>query len=188
MRAHLVFALSLLLTFSAAGTAHAQVHQAAVGSERHLWGGVEFSDFQNDYIRYIRSDGIGFYGDYMLTERVTAEAQVRLLDLNKPVGLTEKSFLVGPLVNVYQYHRATAYAKFLLGVGTFNFPPIGYGSYFAYGTGGGVDYRLSSRFKVRGEYEYDFLPSAPGEQLTYPNPSNGLTPNGFSVGVSYRIF
>jgi opacity protein-like surface antigen len=169
--------------------AQAQVGESAIGSDRHLWGGVEFSNFQNDYVKYIRSDGIGIYGDYLITRRVGVEGEVRLLDLNNVIGLTEKTYMAGPIVNIYRYHHFTAYGKILLGVASANYPNnIGYGSYFAYEPGGGVEYRLSPRFKLRGEYDYQLWPGAPGAQLTYPLPSTGLTPSGFSVGISYKIF
>ena len=188
MRVRWTSAFSLLFVAFAIGTAHAQVHESATGSDRHLWAGGEFSDFKPDY-GLSRLDGIGFYADYLVTHRYGAEAEIRLLDLNKPAGETQKTFMAGPIANIYQYHKAIFYAKFLLGVGTVNYPDnIGYGSYFAFAPGGGVEYRFAPRWKVRGEYEAEFFPSAPGAPITYPFPSNGLTPTGFSVGISYKIF
>ena len=187
-------------------TSQSQVRPAAVGSERHLWGGVEFSNFQNDWIKYKRSDGIGFYGDYLITNRLGIEGEIRLLNLNSVSGtaviangkvqsgtINEKTYLAGPIFNAYQYHHLEAYGKVLLGVATASYPPsVTYsnasGSYFAFEPGGGVEYRLSRNFKVRGEYDYQIWPSAPGDAISFPKKSSGLTPNGFSVGVSYQIF
>ena len=185
-----VLLLPALCLLSFAKPAHAQVSEAAVGSRPHLWAGAEFSDFHTDYNPAGgRLTGIGFYGDYTITRRFSAEGELRLLDLNKPEGQTQKNFLIGPLFKAYQYHQFTAYAKVLLGVNTVNYPNnIGYGSYFAFAAGGGVEYRLNSRFKIRGEYEDQFMPSAPGTPITAPAPSSGLNPSGFSAGVSYRIF
>ncbi len=167
-------------------SSQAQVSPSAVGSERHLWGGVEFSNFKPDY-GLTRLDGIGFWGDYFITHRIGVEGEVRLLDLNKPYnGETEKTFMGGIIGNVFQYHSFDAYAKGLLGGATFNFPTVGYGSYFAFAAGGGVEYRFLPRWKVRGEYEYQDWPSAPGKALD-PN-SSGLTPTGYSAGISYEIF
>ncbi len=168
---------------------YAQVSPASTGFERRLWAGVEFSNFQNDYVKYIRSDGIGFYGDYLITRHFGVEGEVRLLDLNNVLGLTEQTYMAGPIINVYQYHHFTAYGKFLIGVGKANYPfNIGFGSYLAYEPGGGVEYRLNSRFKLRGEYDYQLWPGAPGIEITAPRPSSGLTPKGYSGGISYRIF
>ncbi len=195
MRSKILSPLLLCLScFPLAMISYAQVRPAAVGSDRHLWGGVEFSNFQNDYVKYTRSDGIGFYGDYWITNRFGAEGEVRLLDLNYVQGLTEKTFMGGIIANAYQYHGISAYAKFLLGAAVANYPTSpGYftsasGSYFAYEPGFGAEYRLSHKFKVRGEYDYQLWPSAPGVEITFPRPSSGLTPSGFSVGISYEVF
>ncbi len=180
----LLLSSSLLIPAVHAG---AQVSVDAVGSDRHLYAGVEGSDFKPDYNPIAgRLIGYGFFGDYMVSRYFGAEGEIRLLDVNKPDGQTQKNFLVGPIVDAYRYHRFTGYAKLLLGVDTIHYPNAeGYGTYFAMAPGGGVEYQLSARFKLRGEYEYHFIPSAPG----FPNmPSNGLTPSGYSGGISYRIY
>lgn len=180
-----LLAISFLALLPAA---HAQVNEQAIGSGPHAWAGVEFSNFKPDYGRP-RLDGIGLFADYLVNHRFGAEAEIRLLDLNRPAGETEKTFLGGLIVNVYTYHRLNAFVKGLAGIGTVNYPNgIGYGSYFAYGVGGGGEYRLNSRFKVRAEYEREGFPSAPGYVFTAPNPSNGLTPTGYSAGVAYRFY
>ncbi len=188
MRAPNIFLLLLASSlFTSLAGAHAQVSEAAVGSGRHLYVGVEGSDFKSDYNPIAgRLAGIGFFGDYMVSRHFGAEGEIRLLDLKKPAGQTQKTFLVGPIFNAYRYHRFIAFGKILAGVGTINYPNgIGYGSYFAFAPGGGVEYRLNDRFTLRGEYDYEFFPSAPG----FPNmPSNGLTPSGYSGGISYRLY
>ncbi len=188
MRASKMF-LPIIVLFAApiVPSADAQVREAATGSAPHLWVGVEGSSFNPDYNKVAgRLDGVGFYGDYFFTRHVGLEGEIRLLDLNKPEGETEKTFLIGPTVNAYSYRNFTAYAKVLAGVGTINYAnDIGYGSYFTVAIGGGVEYQIRPRVKIRGEYEYEAFPSAPG----FPGQSsNGLTPSGLSGGVSYRFF
>lgn len=53
-----------------------------------------------------------------------------------------------------------------------------------------MDYRLGRRFYARGEYEYQLWPGfiGPPDAPSTVNRPNGLTPNGFSAGISYRIF
>ena len=165
----------------------AQVHESVVGSSRHVWAGAEYSHFDPDY-GLTDLDGVTLFGDVNVWHNVGGEAEVRLLDFNKPAGETEKMFLLGPTYNFYRTYRFSAFGKFLAGAGTFNYPAIGNGSYFAYEAGGGADYQFARRWKVRGEYDFDFMPSAPGIELTYPYPSNGLTPHGVSFGLAYRIF
>ncbi len=168
----------------------AQVSEEALGAGPHLWIGGQFSNFRPDYNPVSgRLDGVTIFADYFLSRRLGAEAEVHLFDLNKPAGQTQKDFLIGPIVNVYHYKAFTPFVKGLAGAGTVNYPfGIGYGSYFAYGVGGGLEYHLNSRFKVRGEYEHEGLPGAPGYVITQPLPSNGLTPTGYSAGISYRIY
>ena len=48
---------------------------------------------------------------------------------------------------------------------------------------GTFGYRLSPRFLVRADYEYQMWPGYVGVKGQH-----GLTPNGFTVGVSYRLF
>ena len=62
-----------------------------------------------------------------------------------------------------------------------------------YAPGGTLDYRLTHRLIIRGDYEYQLWPSFAGPPsynsttgTLNPNTS-GLTPNGFSVGIMYRI-
>lgn len=197
MRAKKLFLSVLAFSFvSSLPAAQAQVHESATGSVRHLWGGVEFSNYNPDYNPIGgRLDGIGAYGDYYLTYRLGVEANFRFLTLNKPSGQTQKNFFGGPTVMVYQHRKFTANAKLMLGGVSINYPyypdttsSIGYGSYFALAPAGNVEYRLSPRLKLRGEYEFVFIPGAPGYAFTAPAPSNGLTPTGFSIGLSYRIF
>jgi opacity protein-like surface antigen len=83
------------------------------------------------------------------------------------------------------------YGKALFGVGYLNFPlNVAYGTYFDIALGGGLDYRLTRRIYLRAEYEYQIWPGfvgLPNPQLS-PNHANSLTPNGFALGASYRIF
>ncbi len=187
------FSLVISGLLSGSGEARAQVAEAATGSAPHLWVGVEGSSFNPDYNKIEgRLDGVGFYGDYDLAHHLGAEAEVRLLDLRKVQGQTQKTFLIGPRINAYRYNKFTFYGKALGGLGLINYPyspgttiSIGYGSYFTFAIGGGAEYQIRPRLKIRGEYEWEDYPTAPGFA---GQPSNGLTPSGYSVGVSYRIF
>ncbi len=175
---------SLLLTPVAM---HAQVAPAAKGGFSNLWVGGEYSTFNPDYNLH-RLTGIGVYADYDITHKLSAEAEARFLGVitAQDGNETQKDYLIGARYVPIHWRRFSPYVKLLAGGVWIQFPgTIGNGSYFAYAPGGGVDYRISNRFSARADYEYQVLPSAPN----IPNQSsNGLTPNGFSFGVAYRVF
>jgi opacity protein-like surface antigen len=76
--------------------------------------------------------------------------------------------------------------KGLIGMGVIEFPNhLAYGRYFAFAPGGGVDFNVNPRWRLRADYEYQFWPQAPG----IPGISSGMmNPNGVSVGFTYRVF
>lgn len=163
----------------------AQVAPSVIGGDRHLWAGAEYSNFDPDW-GLVRLPGVGIYVDLSLHRRYGLEGEARFLTFTKPGGLTEKSYLGGGYGTLFQRRKLTVNGKFLFGAGLVNYTGgIGYGSYLEYVPGVDVEYRLARKFKARFDYEYQLMPSAPG----LPGiPDNGLKPNGFSGGLSYRIF
>jgi opacity protein-like surface antigen len=183
----LLFAALLLLPT----IGRAQVVAAGKGGNQQLFVGGTFSDFDPDY-GWQRLYGIGAFADYNLTPKLGAEAEVRFHRFNQLNSIHEDNYLIGPKYN-FHHKRFTFYGKALFGVGYFNFPAnAAHGSYFDMAFGGGVDYRLTRRIYVRGEYEYQVWPGFVGPPDPVPVPlqdrPNGLTPNGFSVGAAYRFF
>lgn len=176
--------IALLLT---PALAYSQVAPATRGGGMNLWAGVEYSNFQPDFGAN-RMGGIAIVGDMndVFLNKLGLEGEARWLHFNQYVGETEANYLGGPRYRLWRYDGLSFYGKFLMGGGLITFPyKQGNGSYFAYVPGGTAEFRLSRRWLARGDYEYQFWPSAPnlpGE------PSHGMTPNGFSLGVSYRIF
>jgi opacity protein-like surface antigen len=74
----------------------------------------------------------------------------------------------------------------LVGAGEVNFPyQLGHGGYFAIAPGGGADFALRPRWRVRADYEYQIWPNAPGIPGIQ---SSTLKPNGVSAGFSYQVF
>ncbi len=188
MRFRSLFSLSLAISSIGSAAAHAQVHASVDGVRNHVWAGAEFSDFDPDY-GLTNLQGVTLFASTQVTRHFGGEVEVRLLNFNKPSGETEKMFMVGPTYKFYQRGPFSALGKVDFGVATVNYPSnIGYGSYFAYEPGGAVEYQFARRWKARADYDFDFLPGAPGYAITAPLPSNGLTPHGFSIGVAYRVF
>ena len=93
--------------------------------------------------------------------------------------------MIGPKFMVLKRDKFRPYAKFLLGMGDDRFPfKIGSGTYLAYAPGAGLSYRLTRRIALRGDFEYQLWPSAPGIP---GEPSNGMKPSGFSAGFAYSL-
>jgi opacity protein-like surface antigen len=120
--------------------------------------------------------GIGVYADARFTRWVQAEAEARWLRFNEYQGIGQNSYLIGPRVPIHDFHGLTPYAKVLVGLGSGTNSWLN-GHAFAIAYGGGADYRLTRKFKVRGDFEYE-------DWHTKPT----LWPYGGSVGVSYTIF
>jgi opacity protein-like surface antigen len=177
----------LILSFVCSATAvFAQVAPSVKGGEATLWGGVEYSHFTPDY-GALDLNGIGALVDINLTSKIGAIGEARWLHWSpaEDGGETQSDYLAGVKYRAVKIGRLSLNAKFLVGGVWINYPrDIGTGSYFAYAPGGFADFRLTRRLKLRGDYEYQILPSAPGIP---GQPDNGLEPHGFSVGVLYNI-
>ena len=136
--------------------------------------------------------------DLNLHNKWGLEGEARWLHWNGSVGERESNYLAGPHYRLIRYHRFTIWGKLLLGGGwitTPGYPAAGTlkGSYFVEAPGVTFDYRLTHRLAVRGDFEYQRWPAFQGPPTYNPvtgqlNPNNsGLTPNGLSVGVVYRV-
>lgn len=111
--------------------------------------------------------------------RFGVEGEGRWLDFHQTAQVHAETYLGG-----VRYHfnigRMQPYAKALAGFGNFNFPyNFATGRYFVVEGGGGLDYKLSRRWIVRTELEYQDWP-----QFTYGN----MNSYGVNVGLRFRIF
>jgi Outer membrane protein beta-barrel domain len=178
-----LFVFSLLF---AATAAYSQVAQSATGGESVLWVGGEYSNFNPDY-GPARLNGLGATFDLNVTPKIGVIGEARWLHFGNSAdgGETQSDYLAGAKYRLYKWNKFDFDAKFLVGGVWIRFPgSIGSGSYFALAPGAFADYRLTSRFRVRGGYEFQFLPSAPNIP---GQPSNGLTPRGFTIGLEYAV-
>lgn len=156
----------------------AQATPAARSGGRIYVGGF-FSVFHPDYGSNLLM-GPGFYFDVDVFTHFGAEGEGRFLRMNQKLDVHEDNYLIGPRYR-FHYHGLDPYVKFMMGNGQFNFPlNLAHGGYFVWAPGGGVDMNVSPHWRWRIiDYEYQHWNN-------FQNSS--LTPNGFSFGISYRIF
>lgn len=184
----------------------AQNPESAVGGGASIWAGAEGSSFNPDYSCHSNSPfscgnqlvGPGAFFDFNLHPRWGIEGEARWLHWNGIGSQVESNYLGGGRYRLKRFHRVDIWGKLLVGGGwitTPNYPQVGSlkGSYFVYAPGATLDYRLTHRLSLRGDYEYQIWPSFAGPP-TYNTSTgaliehnSGLTPNGFSVGIAYRI-
>jgi len=177
----------LLATGLFAIAAHAQVVPSATGARPSLWVGGEYSNIQAGfpYGSNSRLSGIGAFADYHWTRHIGFEGVARFLRFNGFENQTEDNYLAGPRYMTRFYGRWQPYAQCLVGIGKIQYPfHIGTGSYLAVAPAAGANFRISKRWSLTGEYEYQLWPNSPnipGE------PAHTITPSGFHAGLSFRL-
>jgi len=183
-----ILAFFCIVLSLAAVSARAQVVPAATGKTFTLNAGGLGSVFQPDYAgEGIAQDspiplyGVGAYVDVHFSRWLQIEAEGRWLRFNEYYpcfgcqGINENSYLIGPRLAPYIFHKFTPYGKVLVGSGSGSFLTA---HTFAVAYGGGMDYRLTRRFTLRCfDFEY---------QQWHVTPN--IYPYGGSVGLSYKIF
>jgi opacity protein-like surface antigen len=171
-----------------AHTAQAQTVPSATRTTHALWVGGEYSNISAGfpYASGQRLQGAGAFVDYHLTSHIGVEAEVRFLRFNSFYGETEDHYLAGPRYMARSFGRLQPYAQFLVGEGRIQYPfGIGSGNYLALAPAAGANYRISSRWSLRGEYEFQFWPGSPN---FVNEPAHRITPQGIHAGIAYRLF
>lgn len=136
--------------------------------------------------------GPGAFVDVKFRHWVQIEAEARWLRFNRAQGVYEftpdyasqdtheDNYLIGPRVPVYQFWRASVYAKALGGFSRMDLGDGYHGTFTTAAFGGGMDIRLTQKISIRAfDAEYQYWPA-------WGN--SALSPYGASAGISYRIF
>jgi opacity protein-like surface antigen len=157
---------------------HAQAIPTAsrIGSIQ-VGAGVMFTkpDYAQTYLK-----GVTFFADYEFYHNLSAEAEIHYSAVT-PQDISENTYMFGPRYT-WRRKRFGVYGKALLGVGRFGFQQGSFanpstGTYFAYGVGGGVEYRATRSINVRA---FD------AEAQNWPGfPPHGLSPITYTIGVAY---
>jgi opacity protein-like surface antigen len=182
-----VFRIAALAACLYTNSVQAQVVPSAKGQGHALWVGGEYSNIHAGfpYQSSQRLWGVGAFVDYHLTVHLDVEAEARFLEFNSFYGESENNFLAGPRYLARRFGKVQPYAQCLVGIARIQYPfSIGSGQYLALAPGGGLNYRLYRRWTLRGEYEYQFWPGSPNIAI---EPAHEITPNGFHVGIAFRL-
>lgn len=179
-----------LFFVGAALSVHAQVTYSASEEKQQFTVGVGVANFSDDWgIQNPRQIGLTMWIDWRppfvpsVLNGLGVEFEGRTLQWATPSyipGHRMDTALGGPIYQFRRHRWIRPYVKYLLGIGSIDFPnPTAYShdTRTVYEPGGGADVRLWNRLSVRGEYNYQYW-----HEIFGPN---DLTPNGFSVGAVY---
>jgi len=186
----IVLPVLAVIIVAAALPARSQVIYSAQEGKQPFTVGVGISNFSDDWgITNPRQLGITVAGDWRppLPGRLRGigiEGEGRDINWDTPSGISGHrmdTLLGGPMYQWRRPGRVRPFVKFLMGIGSLDFPSPG--STYNHDTrtvvapGGGVDVRAWSRVSVRVDYEYQYWSQLFGR--------HDLTPNGFTIGAVY---
>jgi opacity protein-like surface antigen len=192
MRWKLVVLPVLALFFLAAALpGRAQVTYAAEEGKQPFTVGSGVSNFSDDWgIQNPRQLGIAVWVDWRfpfvppVLHGLGVEFEGRTLQWATPSylpGHRMDTALGGPIYQWRRKGRIRPFGKYLLGIGSIDFPVPGstynHDTRVVFEPGAGADVRFWSRFSVRATYDYQFWHAIFGP--------NDLNPNGFTIGAVY---
>jgi len=163
-----------------AGTASAQVVPAADAGGMTISAGGTASYYYVGYGERKLLGATAFF-DTETHRHIGVEGEARFLEFQQKANVHDETYLIGPRYSFHAMGKFYPYVKGLVGFGEFNFPyNYATGSYLVIAPGGGIDYRLSHRVRLRlADIEYQYWP-----QFTY----GALPSYGVSSGIRVRIF
>ena len=122
--------------------------------------------------------GITAYADVDLRSHVGAEVEFHDIFDTKGSGMAERTYELGARY-LRTYGPLVPYAKGMFGIGQFKYPQgLTVLDYWMFAGGAGVDFKLTERIHLRGEYEYQ-------RWTSFPN--GGLHPQIVTFAVAYHF-
>jgi opacity protein-like surface antigen len=188
----LIPVIAAVLVF-AASPCISQVVPSATEGKVPLTIGGGFSDFQTDFGDAGRMVGVTVWADWRLhhlpalLDGLSIEVEGRHINYARPASfpkLRQDTGLGGALYTWQHYNRFHPYAKYLIGLGSIDFPDPAnpyytHDSRVVLAPGAGVDYRAWHNVSIRADYEYQFWRAIFG--------SHDLNPNGVTIGATYNF-
>lgn len=171
----------LIFCLAVAAAAHAQSMPSGWEDGFTLSAGGTASGYNLGYGDH-KIAGPAVFVDADTRHRVGVEGEARWLVIPQTTSVHNTTWLVGARYSLFNFReRWYPYAKGMVGFTQFNFPySFAKGDYLVIAPGGGVDYRLSHRLRIRViDAEYQIWP-----QFTYGSTSSW----GVSTGVRVRVF
>jgi opacity protein-like surface antigen len=168
---------------------HSQVAATGRQGSVPIEVGAALSDFSIDYGPGKRMVGVSVWADWVpdsfpgVLRRMGVEAIGHAIDYDVPAGLSrmrQDTAEVGPIYSWNPYGGFRPYIKYVLGVGSIDFPPSGtyrHDTFFVSSPGAGAEIHAWQHVWIRADYEYQFWHQTFGP--------HDLTPNGFTIGASY---
>lgn len=171
--------LLFLLLLQTGRAALGQALPTATGPGPYLSVGVTGSFYKTDYGQTTLA-GPTVFIDAHIERHIGLEAEARFLRYHQQAGITQDMYLIGPRYAFKDSHWVP-YAKLPVGLARMQFPyNYAVGHYFVLAPGGGVDYWLNDKVRLRVlDVEYQLWP-----QFTFGT----LHPYGASTGISFRVF
>ena len=175
----IVFVILLAVCFAGLCPAFGQVVPAGDAGGYNLTVGAMATGYALGYGNR-KMIGIAAIADLDTKRRIGFEGEAQWLIFHQTANVHTTTWLAGPRYHL-TYGRFQPYAKGLIGFGQFNYPyNLGQDTDLVIAPGGGVDYRISRRVRVRlADFEYQFWP-----QFHY----GALSSYGVSSGIRIRVF
>ncbi len=173
-----MFSICLILPALLAGRcALCQRAESANIGGHSLWVGTGVSGYYLGYGSF-ENLGVTAYVDADLSRSLGLEGEGRWLQFHQTDDIHADTYLGGPRYH-FNFGRYQPYVKGLAGLGLFNFAyNYAHGSYFVVAPGGGVDYRLSPKWSMRVDGEYQYWP-----QFTF----GAMSSSGVTVGIRHLV-
>jgi opacity protein-like surface antigen len=188
----MVLPLLALFFLGVALPCRAQVtYSAEAGGKRSFTVGAGVSNFSDDWGDLNpRQTGLTVWFDWRLPhmprvlDGLGIEFEGRTVQWGTPSyipGHRMDTALGGPIYRFRNNKRIRPFGKYLLGIGSIDFPSPGatytHDTRVVFEPGGGVDVRLWNSLSARATYDYQFW-----HEIFGPH---DLNPNGFTIGAVY---